>query len=240
MLAGFLRYAKSGGVLLHGAVEPDIPLNAFEADVKDALERRGLKVQAQFGALRFRIDLVVMHPQNMCQPVLAVECDGATYHSSYTARDRDKIRQEQLERLGWVFHRIWSSDWFRHRDREVDRLIDAYNVALAKHTETTKTDVPVLPKEPHARLPENVASPVPPVTSATDTASPGVRVRRPIEEYTIREIDALFDQMAIDGVPIVRDVYVRQATLRLGYQRTGKVIKAILSQQYSRWKQRRH
>ncbi len=50
--------------------------------------------------------------------MLAVECDGATYHSSKSARDRDRIRQSVLEGLGWRFHRIWSTDWYRNRHKE--------------------------------------------------------------------------------------------------------------------------
>jgi very-short-patch-repair endonuclease len=59
------------------------------------------------GASRFRIDMVAEHPTKPERYVLAIECDGATYHSSYTARDRDRLRQQQLENLGWRFHRIW-------------------------------------------------------------------------------------------------------------------------------------
>jgi REase_MTES_1575/Protein of unknown function (DUF4011)/AAA domain len=62
--------------------------------------------------------------------VLAIECDGASYHSSPTARDRDRLRQEQLERLGWRFLRIWSTDWFRNRGAEISRAVLAYNQAI--------------------------------------------------------------------------------------------------------------
>lgn len=63
--------------------------------------------------------------------MLAVECDGATYHSSKSARDRDRIRQSVLEGLGWRFHRIWSTDWFRNRYKETERLDDAIKSAIA-------------------------------------------------------------------------------------------------------------
>ena len=64
--------------------------------------------------------------------MLAIECDGASYHSSPSARDRDRLRQEQLERLGWRFHRIWSTDWFRHKDACVDKVVAAYEQALRR------------------------------------------------------------------------------------------------------------
>jgi hypothetical protein len=63
--------------------------------------------------------------------VLAIECDGASYHSSATARDRDRLRQEHLERLGWTFHRVWSQDWFYHPEAETERALAAYRAAVA-------------------------------------------------------------------------------------------------------------
>jgi hypothetical protein len=63
--------------------------------------------------------------------VLAIECDGVSYHSSATARDRDRLRQDHLERLGWRFHRIWSQDWFYRREAEIARALDAYQRAVA-------------------------------------------------------------------------------------------------------------
>ena len=63
--------------------------------------------------------------------VLAIEADGASYHSSPTARDRDRLRQEQLERLGWTFHRIWSADWFHDAQTCVAKARLAYDLATA-------------------------------------------------------------------------------------------------------------
>ena len=63
--------------------------------------------------------------------VLAIEADGGTYHSAQTTRARDRLRQEHLERLGWRFHRIWSTEWFRHPDREVARVKAAFDEAVA-------------------------------------------------------------------------------------------------------------
>ena len=61
--------------------------------------------------------------------LLAVECDGATYHSALWARERDRLRQDILEDLGWRFHRIWSTDWFYRRQAEVERLATALRSA---------------------------------------------------------------------------------------------------------------
>ena len=78
----------------------------------------------------YRIDFAAKHPTQPGRMVLAIECDGATYHSSATARDRDRLRQEHLERLGWRFHRIWSQDWFSDKQSEIDRAKRAYETAV--------------------------------------------------------------------------------------------------------------
>src|SRR6516164_916057 len=74
--------------------------------------------------------MVAEHPKNPGRYVLAIECDGATYHSSYTARDRDRLRQQQLESLGWRFHRIWSTDWFLRKQEEIRRAQSAFEEAV--------------------------------------------------------------------------------------------------------------
>ncbi|MDX5401133.1 MAG: DUF3320 domain-containing protein, partial [Rhodobacterales bacterium] len=79
----------------------------------------------QVGTAGFRIDIGVRHPERPGQYIAAVECDGAAYHSALWARERDRLRQDVLEGLGWRFHRIWSTDWFHRKDAEIKRLADA-------------------------------------------------------------------------------------------------------------------
>jgi very-short-patch-repair endonuclease len=130
LLRLYLAYAESNGAKL-GEIAHLIPeLNPFEVDVRDTLERAGVPLIAQYGASGYRIDFAAKHPTQPGRMVLAVECDGASYHSSDTARDRDRLRQEHLERLGWTFHRIWSQDWFSNKDREIARAVTAYQNAV--------------------------------------------------------------------------------------------------------------
>lgn len=105
LLRGFLKFAQSGGTELDGADE-QTPQNYFEMNVFDKLRAAGLDVVPQYGSSGYRIDFAVRHPTAPGQFVLAVEADGASYHSSHTVRDRDRLRQEHLERLGWRFCRI--------------------------------------------------------------------------------------------------------------------------------------
>src|SRR5204862_1049544 len=114
----------------------------FEVDVRDTLSRHGLKLVAQYGSSGYWIDYAVAHPVQPGRYVLAIECDGATYHSAESARDRDRLRQEQLERIGWRFHRIWSSEWFYNREKCVEKIMDAYRRAVeaADREDTGETD----------------------------------------------------------------------------------------------------
>ena len=130
LLRQYLQYAETRGENLGDALLEKPELNPFEVDVRDTLARRGLKLTAQYGTSGYWIDYVVSHPTQPGRHVLAIECDGASYHSAESARDRDRLRQEQLERLGWRFHRIWSSEWFYDKDKAVDKVLEAYRRAV--------------------------------------------------------------------------------------------------------------
>jgi hypothetical protein len=94
----------------------------FEEDVADVVRSLGYLADPQVGTAGFRIDLGIRHPDRPGAYLLAVECDGATYHSALWARERDRLRQDVLEHLGWRFYRIWSTDWFYKRKTEIERL----------------------------------------------------------------------------------------------------------------------
>lgn len=132
MLRDYLAFAESGGTDLGRRQRESVALNPFERDVLEHLSRRGIRLLSQYGCSGYSIDFVAMHPTLPGRFVLAIETDGARYHSSPTARDRDRLRQEHLQRLGWKFHRIWSTDWFYRREEEIERAFNAYEVAVAE------------------------------------------------------------------------------------------------------------
>ncbi|HET6375095.1 MAG TPA: hypothetical protein VFF88_03525 [Methylocella sp.] len=84
------------------------------------------------GSAGFKIDLAVRDPARPERYILAIECDGASYHSGLWARERDRLRQQVLEGLGWRFYRIWSTDWFYHRAEEMEKLRLALEAAKAE------------------------------------------------------------------------------------------------------------
>jgi very-short-patch-repair endonuclease len=91
----------------------------------DQIRAIGCVPVPQVGVAGYFIDIGVRHPEWPYGFILGVECDGASYHSAKSARDRDRLRQEVLERLGWNFHRVWSTDWFNNPRREGERLREA-------------------------------------------------------------------------------------------------------------------
>ena len=115
LLRAYLDYAERGPETLGETISSvggrgfDSP---FAQEVYVELVRDGMSVHPQVGCGGFRIDLALVDPARPGRYLLGVECDGATYHSSPTARDRDRLRQEVLESLGWVICRIWSTDWW--------------------------------------------------------------------------------------------------------------------------------
>ena len=94
----------------------------FEDEVKNVIKALGYEVVSQVGCSSFRIDLGVIDPAHSGCFILGIECDGRAYHSAFTARERDRIRQDVLTSLGWKIHRIWSPDWFYRKKNEIDNL----------------------------------------------------------------------------------------------------------------------
>ncbi|MCC7433464.1 MAG: DUF3320 domain-containing protein [Methanoregulaceae archaeon] len=133
-LKAFLNFAERG-ILYVPESSGEGPESPFEEEVAAALRAAGYQVDSQVGCEGYRIDLCVVDPQQPGRYILGIECDGATYHSARSARDRDKLRQRILEHRGWILHRIWSPDWWQDRDAEVDRLLHAIDAARTANRE---------------------------------------------------------------------------------------------------------
>jgi very-short-patch-repair endonuclease len=113
VLRRFLRYAETGHMDIPAPTGADAD-SPFEEAVERAIRNRGFDADRQVGSAGFRIDLAIRDPELPGHYLLAVECDGATYHNARWARERDRLRQSILEDHGWRFYRIWSTDWFRN------------------------------------------------------------------------------------------------------------------------------
>jgi hypothetical protein len=120
LLHRYVQYAEQGNAATASTLPA--PRNALEADVIRELEQRGYRAIPQVGAGADKIDLAVVDPQNPGRFLLGIEWDGPDYSTSATARDRDRLRQQVLEDLGWKIHRLWAADWLYRRTEEIARL----------------------------------------------------------------------------------------------------------------------
>ena len=133
-LKAFLEYAQKGPEALVARVDGALgdPESPLEEAVAAALMEHGWQVDTQVGVSKYRIDLGVVHPDRPGTYLAGVECDGATYHRSAVARDRDKTRQQILENLGWTIARVWSTDWWYDPDSAVRQLDEFLNKRLTR------------------------------------------------------------------------------------------------------------
>ena len=170
-LKHFMEFAQRGPRAFAEAVSGSVGgyESPFEEAVAIALGSRGWQVHPQVGVSGFRIDLGVIDEDAPGRYLAGVECDGATYHRSATAQDRDKVREQVLRGLGWSIVRIWSTDWWRdpagtaervdgqlrellverREAREAAAAADAAEAAEAAVVEATsiETDTPGRPEE---------------------------------------------------------------------------------------------
>jgi very-short-patch-repair endonuclease len=136
-LKQYLTFARTG--VLEAADDGGLQVaNDFERSVGSVLKEKGFDVVPQVGVAGFFLDLAVRHPTKPGAYILGIECDGASYHSGRSARDRDRLRQEILENQGWKIHRVWSTDWFKSRNAEIKRLLKKIDDLLASDPDYRK------------------------------------------------------------------------------------------------------
>jgi very-short-patch-repair endonuclease len=156
MLAEYLEYARSGGTPVAassaGAGAAGEGSDPFTADVAARLALLGIEVLPQYGVGGYRVDFAAAHPDDPSRMILAVEADGIAYRDSGSVRDRDRLRKEHLERLGWHVHRLWSTSWLADPEAELAKLTTAYAAAVAANP------VPPPPAPPEPAVPEPVPS----------------------------------------------------------------------------------
>lgn len=219
LLKGYLEYAERGVDALAREIDSITgeAESTFEQEVAAALISRGLHPVLQVGCGGFRIDLALKHPHRPGEFCLGIECDGATYHSSKTARDRDRIRQNVLEHLGWNIVRIWSTDWIRNPDRQIDHVLAAYERASAANSTRPSADEAAIDEDldglqPRFERPQNVTGPV-------------FKAIKEVPDHHLRET---FQSIVRRGGAIDLEGLIQQATRSLGFSRTGKQIRQRL------------
>ena len=244
----FLDYAERGAVAIterrstEGEGECESP---FEVQVCDALREKGYTVHPQVGCSGYRIDLGVIDPERPGRYLLGIECDGANYHRSKNARDRDKLRESILIGLGWTIHRVWSTDWWERPAEELARIETA--IETASHT----IQLPLIVSEPAAQqieamAPIGVSAPVTEFTLCAPLQRP--TPHEPIflvyEPFSVGEIkgtpDDFYDVKSNGSIrlliaevvskegPVSLDIVVRRVAEHWGVGRiTPRVVKRI-------------
>jgi len=154
----FLQYAESGVIPRsddnRSLGDSESP---FEDSVFDFLKSNNYETEKQIGCAGFRIDMAVVDPRQPGQYLIGIECDGAQYHSSLVARDRDRLRQQILEGLGWKIHRVWSTDWYRNSAESKQKLVEAIEKIKAlplEKRESKPTEKPQTIEKPVAPIPD--------------------------------------------------------------------------------------
>lgn len=224
LLRLYLEYAARQGKSLSETTAGTASLTPFEADVYEALSAKGIPLVPQFGASGCRIGFAARHPESPEKFVLAVECDGPAYRAMPTARDRDRLRQQQLEALGWAYHRIWSPDWYFRRDQEIDRALAAYRQAAqgcsrpiqfhsASGAPSAVASAQSLTPRPGAVFRSSVAPARGP--------KPAVPRRARINEYTQQELVALVQWINSDGLLRTDEQIIDELMDELGFKRRG-------------------
>ena len=173
-----------------------------------------------------RIDFAIPHPSLSGRFVLAVEADGASYHSSATARDRDRLRQQVLERLGWRVHRIWSTDWFNDPASETEKVLAAYETALEHSGRDVES---VEPAEEQRSNPTEVGSqPERPRMYLRQGKRPSFHPGLSINEYQRSTLVALANWIQSDGRLRTESELMDEMMQELGFRRHGsRIVQAL-------------
>jgi very-short-patch-repair endonuclease len=206
---------------------PDSP---FETAVIQILRNHNWEVHPQVGCSGYRIDIGVVDPRARGRYLVGIECDGRTYHSGATARDRDRLRQHVLEGLGWRIHRIWSTDWWLNPEGEVKKILERLQAFMEEVEQAA--DEPIVEVVQNEE-PEEV--PVPPASEESPPAGEVMPIfvpvtlssRGPEAFYEFRSGALLTEQMAqvIDGEgPVSEAVLFRKVARAWGLERTGSRI----------------
>lgn len=221
LLKFYIQYAASGGKLLGDKGISEIPLNPFEQDIFDNLTNQGISLIPQWGVSNYRIDMVAKHPEKPGEFVLAIECDGATYHSSPTARERDRLRQQQLESLGWRFHRIWSIDWFNNKQEEIKRTITAFEEAV-QYANNQSIQKSIDHNEQDENLNHNTI--LNDIKAKIRCPKPNI----PEKSYNIQDIIKIVEWILSDGNLPTDEELLKETRSELGFKRSGKKIDDII------------
>ncbi len=234
-LKAFLDYAERGSAALPASDDGSLgPAESpFEEAVAEALRAKGWEVRTQIGVSGFRVDLGIVNPGFAGSFIAGIECDGARYHSSATARDRDKVRQAVLEGLGWKILRVWSTDWFRNSPIVAERL----NAELKRFLEEDQKAHPAV--EDEADEQEAVVETFQDSGDSTDivqpTPSEPERDMATDGEAIVQNADDSNTRRATAGLPVLPGIGPHPLAARSSALKIGRRLLANGATGYQEW-----
>jgi very-short-patch-repair endonuclease len=243
ILKRYLHFAKEGRLSFESMGSGGESESPFELAVYDALRDKGLEVDRQVGVSSYRIDLAIRDPALPGRYILGVECDGATYHSAIVARDRDRLRQQILENLGWKIHRVWSTDWIRNRRESIQRILDHVERLQQRRDDDVNdppkgSTPPPTPARNESRQDDEVgpvlaierdADPYASLVEAYSETPPQGR-RRPDDFYYYANTFVREDVLRVVAheAPVHEDVIILRVARMYKLQRTGSTIEQTI------------
>ena len=234
-LKTFLQYAETRNLIQNRPTGRDAD-SPFEESVYDYLRNEGFHVHKQVGCAKYRIDMAVIDPSAPGRYVLGIECDGATYHSSVVARERDRLRQQVLEGLGWKLYRIWSTDWYINRKKaeanllsEVKTAINVKDNIVSRTLEKVKTtELVTEPKriENHTKgfTEEDLFESYSEVSEYKRCSSLGVSTWQKLHEISPYDLSTAVSKIARIEGPVHVDEVIRRIREHWGKKRSGRRI----------------
>jgi len=233
-LREFLIYAERGS-LAGSPIALDAGMESpFEREVFRELTLRGVKMRPQIGVAGYRVDFGVLDEEVEGRYVCGIECDGVSYHSAETARDRDRLSEEVLSGLGWTIHRIWSTDWFKDRAGQVERIlrkIEETRTRIAEQVELAPEGKPGadLDDSPASRPitsinNASVVERVEPLVAAYEIARPQPRSTSGVLLAPPRALQEVILEVVTVEAPVHKDDVANRVAQAFGDRRVGRKI----------------
>lgn len=229
-LKSFLHFAQHGKLHLPENIDGLPADSPFEEVVAHKLAALGYTVRRQVGSRGYYLDMAIVDETNPGKYLLGIECDGAAYHSARSARDRDRLRQQILEAIGWRIYRVWSTDWFRNPERELNRLVAAIEKAKeGQHIEddTCQEEEPV---EPIAIERETMTEENPGIPGYELAKVPADITSQEIHQHSVGKLAVWIEEIVKVESPVHFDEVARRMIEAAGVARVGTRIRDSLLQ----------
>ncbi|NII23793.1 DUF3320 domain-containing protein [Pseudoflavitalea sp. X16] len=229
-LKSFLHFAQHGKLHLPENIDGLPADSPFEEMVAHKLAALGYTVRRQVGSRGYYLDMAIVDETNPGRYLLGIECDGAAYHSARSARDRDRLRQQVLEAIGWRIYRVWSTDWFRNPERELNRLVAAIEKAKeGQHIEddTYQEEEPI---EPTAIERETMTEENPGIPGYELAKVPADITSQEIHQHSVGKLAVWIEEIVKVESPVHFDEVARRMIEAAGVARVGTRIRDSLLQ----------